>query len=113
MQLQLHPRDLFGPSESPLCLYKETLGSEKTTEIDRPTPSNQSRYSAPILTKTLSTKAPTFHRRPSIRRSNPEVQTLTLGFRPKSNQSVNPDRSEAIKQLRDQGGEAQWPLGLF
>ncbi|KAI8547643.1 hypothetical protein RHMOL_Rhmol07G0211500 [Rhododendron molle] len=42
-----------------------------------------------------------------IRRSNPEVQTLTLRFFKK--QSVNPIQSEAIESLSDQGGEAQGP----
>ncbi|KAI8571986.1 hypothetical protein RHMOL_Rhmol01G0163600 [Rhododendron molle] len=108
LQLQLHSYDLIGPSKS-----SELPIRPLHHEIDILSHPLKPRNSAEIDTQTLSTKALTSRRRPSIRRSNPGVQTLTLGFHSRSNQSVNPHRSEAIKQLRDQGGEAQRPLVWF
>ncbi|KAI8535822.1 hypothetical protein RHMOL_Rhmol10G0204100 [Rhododendron molle] len=59
------------------------------------------RNSTESYSQTLSSKALTSRKQPPIRLSNPEVQTLNLGFFKK--QSINHNQSETIKQLRDQG----------
>ncbi|KAI8568222.1 hypothetical protein RHMOL_Rhmol02G0181400 [Rhododendron molle] len=49
-------------------------------------------------------KSPNLPTAATIRQSNPEAQTLTLRFLRRK--LVNHPQSEAIKQLRNQGGEA-------